>query len=99
MSPGRGTRSNAYGFERRAREPGRFEFKFETAYAFPEPVFRAAAKLYPTLTLAVAAFEESWLFGAAGEFNGRKDFRCERELATPELYQRVYGRPPVPAPP
>lgn len=90
-----GTRSNSYAYERRERAPGRFVFRFMSAYAFPEPVFRAAAKLYPELTLEVAAFEEAWLFGACGEFNGRDDFRCERELATPELYERVYGKPPV----
>lgn len=86
-----GTKWNAYDYDERSRGDGRFVFKFNTAWSFPEPVFRKLATLYPTLVFAVIAFDEGGNFGCEGEFNGADDYRCEAALATPELYERVYG--------
>lgn len=85
-----GTKRNVYRYEERAREPGRFVFKMETANGFPEPVFHALAARYPSVTFAAVAFDEGWCNGREGEFNGAADFR--RVKATDELYERVYGR-------
>ncbi len=93
------TKWNAYSYEERGSsiEPGdacEFVFKFETAWSFPEPVFRKLAELYPTLVLAVISYDEGSNFACAGEFNGRNDYRCSKELVTPEMYERVYGEKP-----
>ena len=89
-----GTKWNAYGYEERERVDGRIVFKFETAWSFPEPVFETLAEQYPSLVFDVASFDEGWNFGAVGQFNGRGDYRADKELATAELYERVYGRKP-----
>lgn len=87
-----GTKWGAYDFEDRERGDGRYVFKFETAWSFPEPVFRALASKWPTLTFAVVSYDEGGNFACVGEFNGAGDFR--RVDCTPELYERVYGRKP-----
>lgn len=89
-----GTKWGAYDYEDRERGDGRFVFKFETAWSFPEKVFRKLAELHPTLTIAIIAFDEGSNFGCEGEFNGRNDYRCAKELATDDLHERVYGHRP-----
>lgn len=88
------TKWGAYDYAERERSDGRFVFKFETAWSFPERVFRKLAEMHPSLVLEVASFDEGWCFAAVGQFNGRNDFRVEEELATDELYERVYGKKP-----
>lgn len=87
-----GTKWDAYSYETREREVGLAAFKFESAWAFPEPVFRKLAKLYPLLVFTVESFDEGWNFACVGAFNGPNDYR--RVDATKELYERVYGEPP-----
>lgn len=89
-----GTKWNAYEFEERARGDGTYVFRFETAWSFPEPVFRRLAEMYPALVFDVASFDEGWNFGCRGQFNGKDDYRCSKELATRELHVEVYGYPP-----
>ena len=89
-----GTKWGAYDYEERERDDGRFIFKFETAWSFPEPVFKMLAEQHPSLVFDVTSFDEGWCFGAIGQFNGRSDFRAAKELATDELYEEVYGRKP-----
>lgn len=89
-----GTKWGAYAYEDRERGDGRFVFKFETAWSFPEKVFRKLAEMWPTLTIAVVALDEGGNFGCDGEFNGKNDYRCEKDLGDDEvLYAKVYGRP------
>lgn len=87
-----GTKWDAYGRKTRAREPGRVVFKFESAWSFPEPVFRRLARVYPLLVFTVASFDEGWNFACEGAFNGPNDFR--QTTASAELYERVYGVKP-----
>lgn len=89
-----GTKWNAYDFEEREHTEGRLVFKFETAWSFPEPIFRKLAEMYPALVFAVIAFDEGGSFGCDGEFNSKNDYRCSKKLATDEMYERVYGHPP-----
>ncbi len=89
-----GTKWGAYDYAERERAHGRFVFKFKTAWSFPEPIFYTLAKLYPSLTLAVISYDECDNFGCDGEFNGRNNYRCMKELATDEMYERVYGHKP-----
>ncbi|MDX6480316.1 MAG: hypothetical protein QOG85_826 [Gaiellaceae bacterium] len=89
-----GTKWGAYDYEERERGDGRYVFKFETAWSVPEPILRKLAELHETLTFDLVAFDEGWNFGGVGQFNGRHDFRVEKELATAEMYERVYGRKP-----
>lgn len=89
-----GTKWGAYNYEERERTDGRLTFKFETAWNFPEPVFSRLAKQYPALTLAIISYDEGGNFACEGEFNGRNDYRCDRALATDDMYERVYGHKP-----
>ena len=90
-----GTKWGAYDYEERERADGRFVFKFETAWSFPETIFRKLAEMWPALTLAIVAFDEGGNFGCDGEFNGKNDYRCDRELGSDDaLYERVYGHAP-----
>lgn len=88
-----GTKWNAYDFEERALSDGKLVFKFETAWSFPEPIFRKLAEMCPTLVFAVDSYDEGDWFGATGEFNGKNDYRANKDLATDEMYERVYGHP------
>lgn len=89
-----GTKWGAYDYAERERSEGRFVFKFDTAWSFPEPVFRELAKLHPSLVFAVISYDEGSNFACEGEFNGCDDYQCAKELATDEMYERVYGEPP-----
>jgi hypothetical protein len=89
-----GTKWGAYDYVEREREEGRFSFQFDTAWSFPEPIFRALEKMYPELVFDIASYDEGSNFGCRGQFNGRRDYRCDKSLATDELYERVYGSPP-----
>lgn len=88
-----GTKWGAYDYEERERDDGRFVFKFETAWSFPRPVFEALADLHPRLIFDLVTYDEGDIFGGEGQFNGRNDFCVTKELATPEMYKRVYGEP------
>lgn len=89
-----GTKWGAYDYGEKEREDGRFSFKFKTAWSFPEPIFRKLEEMYPELVFDIASYDEGSNFGCRGQFNGRRDYRCEKSLATDELYERVYGYPP-----
>ena len=87
-----GTKWGAYDYEERERGDGRFVFKFETAWSFPEPIFRKLATMYPAVVFAVVSHDEGDCFGCEGEFNGRDDYRCAKELGNDEMYVRVHGQ-------
>lgn len=84
-----GTKWNAYSYAERSREPGRFVFKFETAWSFPEPIFEKLAELFPALTFAVESIDEG-----GPEYAGCYSATEQRFAKLPESderYIRVYG--------
>jgi len=89
-----GTKWGAYDYSERERTDERFSFQFDTAWSFPEPIFRELERMYPELVFDIASYDEGSNFGCRGQFNGRRDYRCDKSLATDELYERVYGSPP-----
>lgn len=88
-----GTQWGAYAYKTRDRSEGRFEFQFDTAWSFPEPVFRKLATTWPTLVFAVKSYDEGDCFACVGEFNGANDYRTVE--CTPELHLAVYGELPA----
>lgn len=70
-----GTKWNSYEFCVVSDAPCRYEFVFDTAWSFPEPIFRQLAILYPSLIFAVKCIDEGMAWGSRGEFNGRNDFQ------------------------
>lgn len=86
-----GTKWGAYDYDDRERSHGKFVFKFETAWSFPTPIFEKLAEMYPSLVFSIICFDEGHNFAGRGEFNGRDDYDESKELATPELYEQVYG--------
>jgi len=85
-----GTKWNSYDLEICAKEDGRLEFRFETAWSPPVPVFIAAAEKYPELTFLVKSFDEGWNFACAGDFHG-EDVTYAEVTPTKELQKEVYG--------
>lgn len=84
-----GTKWDAYEYEFRSREPGRFVFKFETAWSPPWPIFDKLAELWPELTIVTKSIDEgggAW----AGRFHG-EERAIDRTEETRELHQHVYG--------
>jgi TPR repeat protein/DNA-binding IscR family transcriptional regulator len=72
---------------------GSFTMRFDTAWSVPEPIFKAIAEQYPSLTLTGYAFDELWRFAAAITVKNGSAIIEEVE-PTQELYERVYGVPP-----
>ncbi|RJL07309.1 hypothetical protein D3P06_00795 [Paracoccus aestuarii] len=91
-----GTKWNAYSFEVIEEREGRLEFRFDTAWSPPEPVFAALAD-HPEcedLRIDIQGFDEGWLFAYRAEIScGIYDI--ESITPTPELYAEIYGEPCV----
>lgn len=68
------------------------QFRFDTAWTFPQPVFEALAKEYPGLVLHCACIGEGGLFSGLGEFNGAADFTFGPWSA--EVHEAVFGQRP-----
>lgn len=93
-----GTKWNSYGFEIIHDGDDGLEFRFNTAWSSPEPIFAALADRPETkdLTINILAFDEGWNFAfVAGIHHGQY---LGREVdASDEIYQRVYGYAAPPA--
>jgi hypothetical protein len=87
-----GTKWNAYSFTLIGEHP--LEFRFDTAWSFPEPVFKELARTFPRLKFNCTVFDDGWLFAGSGVFDTEK---TEGAFAfrepTAELYEIVYGIP------
>jgi hypothetical protein len=81
-----GTKWNSYSLDDRNFP----EFTFETAWAFPIPVFEKLAKEFPALKFDLKTFDEGWMFAGEGYFYG-DDVTFQIGKATKELYKDVYG--------
>jgi len=88
-----GTKWNAYSFSDSAPEAGIYEFRFDTAWGSPMPIFDALAHEFPALKFDVVGFDEGWNFAVEGEIADGMNGVDEVE-ATDELYEEVYGEPP-----
>jgi hypothetical protein len=80
-----GTKWNSHRLEVQADEPGRFVLFFETAWAPPWPVVRAASEAFPTLVFELI-FNES-----EAPFAGRNVFQ-RGELDREEFVADDYGQ-------
>jgi hypothetical protein len=88
-----GTKWNSYNVSITSETP--LEFRFDTAWSFPEPVFVKIAEAYPSLSFDCVCFDEGFNFAGVGAFNptdGQTPFEIRE--ATDELYEAVYGHPP-----
>ncbi|MFD2232867.1 hypothetical protein [Phaeospirillum tilakii] len=90
-----GTKWNCYAFKEVSATPDRYEFRFDTAWGFPTPIFRRLAADFPELTFECACFDALANFGALGRFGNGVCTFAETE-PTEALYERVYGAPPHP---
>ena len=92
-----GTEWNAGSFGVFGDDP--LEFYFETVSDFPEPVFVALSREFPTLHFRCAVVEDQVNFGGDGYFNapdGENEWsRCE---VTAELVRHVFGGADSPDP-
>lgn len=78
-----------------APESGAVGFGFDTAWDFPTPIFEELARRFPTLSFDCVCFDEGWNFAGEGKFSAAETtFATSKELATDEMYERVYGQPP-----
>ena len=89
-----GTKWNAYSYKAESRDP--LEFCFDTAWAFPVPVFEKLAEMFPEAHFHCACFDEGWCFAGIGYFNSPRGGNSFTFVdADPSLYEIVYGEPPV----
>lgn len=65
-----GTKWNAQSVDISADDPDLVWLQFLTAWDFPDPVFEALAREFPTLVFKGSAYEESGEFELVGQFNG-----------------------------
>jgi len=86
------TKWNAYHVAIEDPEP--LEFRFDTAWDFPLPVFKKIAAEFPELSFWCLCYDDGGNFAGFGAFNPRDRepafALCE---ATSALYQSVYGHP------
>jgi hypothetical protein len=91
-----GTKWNSYGFEP-VKDEARYEFKFDTAWAPPIPVFDAVTDRFPNLKFDVAWFDEGWCHAGLGVIGRDNPDASMGELmvdADDAIFERVYGEPP-----
>lgn len=88
-----GTKWNSYSFEWVKESARKLEFKFDTAWGTPLPVFQALSMLFPSLSFNVMCFDEGWGFAMAGEFHDRESTYEDVEV-NDEIHEKVYGYPP-----
>jgi len=81
-----GTKWNSYHFsiDNDDIAPDGLSFRFDTAWAFPRPIFEKLARMFPTLQFECTCFDEGWCFAGRGA-----PFKIVE--ATDELYEAVYG--------
>lgn len=92
-----GTKWNAYDCVLDFQTEKYVEFCLNTAWSFPEPVFLRLAELFPELTFECDCYDEGANFAGEGCFNPRKnDKDFQIVVATPAIFERVYGYPCVP---
>ena len=84
-----GTKWDAYRYDEREVSPGRFVFKFETAWAPPEPIFDKLAELWPDLTFETESIDEGG-GDYVGTFHGERR-ELKKVTDSDERYKRVYG--------
>lgn len=87
-----GTKWNAYDGAFVSREPEYLNFEFNTAWAFPEPVYRELGRMFPRLEFDIAAIDpgEWWavtarIVGDSAVFDKAAD--CKK------VFERVYKEP------
>lgn len=85
-----GTKWNSYDYEERSAEPGRFVFKFETAWSVPQPIFLKLVELYPMLSFELDSVDEGGP-EYAGHFNAEGS-RLERVPESRERRILCYGK-------
>jgi len=88
-----GTKWNSYDFYSSYSDSSSAEFKFSTAWSFPEPIFEKLTEMYPNLTFHVSCFDEGWNFAGRGFFSS-KETTFEAVEATNDMYEDVYGYAP-----
>lgn len=87
-----GTKWNSRHFDPVERSAGMMEFRFDTAWSPPEPIFWELSRLYPKLRWDIKSFDEGHLYAMKGLIeNGEGSY--EEVEATPEIYEEVYGVP------
>ena len=94
-----GTKWNSYGFDLLSKTANEIEFRFETAWSFPAPIFDALAKEFPELNIDVAGFDEGHCFCVIAQYgSGINVVKYNEEKCDPEndpfsagIYERAYG--------
>lgn len=88
-----GTKWGAYECSVRSHEDGELVFSFDSAWSFPEPIFRRLIEMHPELLFSVVSYDEGDNFAMVGSASSACGYQIKQVDATPELYERVYGEP------
>lgn len=85
-----GTKWNSYSLRWVTQAKDRLEFRFETAWSVPIPVFYKLSEELPDLKFSVFSFDEGSMFAGIGNFKGGEN-NFEIVDASDEIYELVYG--------
>lgn len=91
-----GTKWGSYSFSIDNDDEGEpFAFRFDTAWAFPEPIFQQLVIMFPLLTFDLATYDEGSNFAGTGLMGpGEAANPFTIGDATDEIYEEVFGHPP-----
>lgn len=87
-----GTKWGSYSVGKLDMETG--QFKFDTAWSFPTPIFEKLAEMFPSITFDCKCFDEGWNFAGQGQFGNSVSEPFGTCEATDDLYEAVYGELP-----
>lgn len=87
-----GTKWNAYDGAIIFRRPGYLNFEFNTAWDFPEPVYRELGRMFPRLKFDIAAIDPGEWWAVTGNVAGDKA-AFDRKADCKIVFERVYKEP------
>jgi hypothetical protein len=87
-----GTKWNAYDSEIVVRRPGYLNFEFNTAWSFPELVYRQLGRMFPTLEFDIAAIDPGAWWAVTGRVAG-DDAVFDEQADCKAVFERVYKAP------
>jgi hypothetical protein len=96
-----GTKWNACNYSQSARRDGYWEFNFDTAWSYVEPIFEHLSNEFPELEFDVAYIDEGWGFAGTEVWvegtsvsQAMQEYDKEDESYMRQMYEEVFGEPP-----
>lgn len=96
-----GTKWNSSSYSETSRRDGYWEFTFNTAWSYVEPIFKCLSEEFPELEFDVAYIDEGWGFagtevwvGGTSVSQAMREYDKEDESYMRQMHEEVFGEPP-----